>query len=391
MRIKHFELFAVDLPFRKPVWHAAHTRACSSSVFLKCVLEDNTVGFGECLPREYVTGENQETVFHSLETVILPALIGFNAMNFEEVVEFLRWCDGAPPREWNKGEASLLAAWCAVDLALLDSFGRAFNESISFGKIREKRRYSAVLPLEGGRHFLKNLLLMRLLNFKDVKIKVGDERDLERLVIVRRILGKSCELRVDANMAWSVPQALRNIPLLHKFKIVAVEQPLPADNLEGAKILEEEGVTVVADESFSDRNSLERLIEYKACSVVNIRISKCGGLIASLARAKEALKAGIDVQLGCQVGESSLLSAANVILLHSIERLRFAEGCFGRYLLKDDPACPYLRFGYGGHPPALPEGLGLRVAIDEAVLRKHTMRHSVVTANSSLRESLEFL
>jgi muconate cycloisomerase len=92
---------------------------------------------------------------------------------------------------------------------------------------------------------------------------------------------------------------------------------------------------------------------------VNARISKCGGLIATLARCREALDAGLDVQLGCQVGESSLLSSAQLLLASALLRVRWAEGCFGLHLLREDPGFPRLEIGFAGRPPARPGAWGL--------------------------------
>ena len=80
------------------------------------------------------------------------------------------------------------------------------------------------------------------------------------------------------------------------------------------------------------------------------------------------------LQVGCQVGESSLLSAAQLTLLQALAPLtpgvRYAEGCFGRHLLREDPASPLVQFGYGGRPPRRPAGPGLGVQIDQTMLER---------------------
>jgi L-Ala-D/L-Glu epimerase len=78
--------------------------------------------------------------------------------------------------------------------------------------------------------------------------------------------------------------------------------------------------------------------------------------------------------VGCQVGESSLLSAAHLTLLSALAPMRpgvrYAEGCFGRHLLREDPASPLVQFGFGGRPPSRPAGAGLGVRIDQAMLER---------------------
>jgi muconate cycloisomerase len=176
-------------------------------------------------------------------------------------------------------------------------------------------------------------------------------------------------------MAWDIGQALSVIRELRGLGIRSIEQPIAAADVAGlARLTAESGAGIMVDEGFTDRDSLRTLISHRACTAVNVRISKCGGLVAAAARAREALDAGLVLQVGCQVGESSLLSAAHVALLSALAGrhpgVRYAEGCFGTHLLREDPATPTVRFRFGGRAPRRPVGPGLGVTVDEAVLRR---------------------
>jgi hypothetical protein len=86
---------------------------------------------------------------------------------------------------------------------------------------------------------------------------------------------------------------------------------------------------------------------------------------------RSSLDAGLLLQVGCQVGESSLLSAAHLALpalAPLTPGVRYAEGCFGRHLVGEDPVSPLVQFGYGGRPPPRPPGAGLGVRIDHAMV-----------------------
>ena len=192
-------------------------------------------------------------------------------------------------------------------------------------------------------------------------------------------MGRKADIRVDTNMGWSVEEALRIMPEMAGLGIQSFEQPIDASDLAGlARLVRETGLGVMVDESLGDRESLVRLIEKKACTAINARISKCGGLVATRARCREALEAGLVVQIGCQVGESSLLSAAHLELVAQVPEVRYLEGCFGLHLLREDPVSPVVQFGWGGRPPAPAAGPGLGVKVDEAVLDRHTVRREVV-------------
>ena len=89
-KVLQLELMSVDLPFRRAFRHAAAARKSSESLFLKCVTEAGAVGFGESLPREYVTGETRDKAFALLERFVLPELIGIEFGSMKDVYEFLR-------------------------------------------------------------------------------------------------------------------------------------------------------------------------------------------------------------------------------------------------------------------------------------------------------------
>ncbi|MEN8128461.1 MAG: enolase C-terminal domain-like protein [Planctomycetota bacterium] len=378
-RIKSFTLYAVDLPFKKSFKHAAASRQTSDSIFIKCTTDTGITGFGECLPRSYVTGETRDNAFALLKNSILPKLIGKEFGTFAEVKQFLQSCDGKAPADWLDPDQPQTAAWCAVDIALLDTFGRVFNESVRLDDnttFPSSVRYSVVISSDAG---YKTLLFIRLAAISQVKIKVEKENSAESVRRTRKILGSKCDMRVDANMAWDVDEALKNMGILARLGIRSFEQPVAADNIDGLAVLvKKSGLDVMVDESLNDRASLENIIQKKACTEVNVRISKCGGLVAAYNRCRQALDSGLTIQIGCQVGESSLLSAAHLKLITAVRQVKYAEGCFGRLLLREDPATPVLQFGFRGKNPPVTTLPGLGVGMDEAILDRWMVKNTTI-------------
>ncbi len=381
-QITRFELFAVELPFRKPFKHAAAARTTSNSIFVKAVTDSGETGYGETLPRAYVTGETSASTFDLLAREILPRLLGRSFHGLQEVKNFLIRCDGNAPPEWLLAGRPQTAAWCAVDLVLLDTFGKVFHEPVRLdpaASMPPAFRYSPVISAGTGLEFLASLLKIRLFGFKQVKLKLGHDHDLQACRRARSILGGKYDIRVDANMAWDVEQALSRMADLSAYGVLSFEQPLAADDLTGlARLVKETKLAVMVDESLSDRASLTELIARKACTAVNVRIAKCGGLMAARARCQQASQAGLTVQLGCQTGESSLLSAAHLMLVEAVQQVTYAESCYGLFLLREDPGRPVLQFGYGGLPPKQPDGPGLGIRMDETILKRWTTRHLLV-------------
>lgn len=372
-RIVAYGLHPIELPFRFKFEHAASSRQSSESLFVEIVLDDHTVGWGEALPRPYVTGETRDGACEMLANEILPALLRCSFDSFDELLAFLRECDGQAPADWVSHDRPQSAAWCAVDLALLDAFGQRFGRS-PFGQqsMAPDFHYSGVLSSGGGWKHAAQLLAYRLLGFRALKLKIDATTTEADIARVRRLAGPGIGLRVDVNMGWNVDQALERMPGFARYGIRSFEQPLAAGDLAGAaRLVRETGLDVMADEDLHTADSLTRLIDARACTAINARISKCGGLIATLARCREARDAGLWVQIGCQVGESSLLSAAHLHLCGAFPEVRHAEGCFGNFLLEVDPVFPMLRMGRGGLPPALRSAAGLGIEVDRTCLARH--------------------
>ncbi|NBO93151.1 MAG: dipeptide epimerase, partial [Planctomycetia bacterium] len=84
-------------------------------------------------------------------------------------------------------------------------------------------------------------------------------------------------------------------------------------------------------------------------------------------------RAGLACQLGCQVGETAILSAAGRHFASSVADLRYVEGSYDAWLVREALAGTNLTFGRGGWAPALTGG-GLGIDIDPAALQRVTVR-----------------
>lgn len=167
-------------------------------------------------------------------------------------------------------------------------------------------------------------------SFPILKIKLGTEQD-ERILEVIRREAPTAIIRVDANMAWSVDEALSKLPMLAKYDVEFVEQPLAADDLEGLRKLKQAGVLpIIADESCVLPDDIDRLAGH--VDGINIKLSKCGGIRQGLEMIRRAREAGLRIMLGCMV-ESSLGIAAALQLGPLVDWLDLD----GHLLLAEDP------------------------------------------------------
>ena len=376
LRIRQVEVMTVVVPFRITFRHALAARSEGEAIFVRTVDAEGRAGFGESAPRSYVTGETIETVRETLHQILVPPLLGVSFSSFDEVEAALNHSLDSLPRNQH-------AAFCALELSLLDLAGKVFARSAGSvaGELESpEARYSGVISAGGVEEALGWCKKISALGLREVKVKVGLSADADREILkgARRILGDECSLRIDANCAWQPEEALRQLETYAPFRLDGVEQPLAADDIDGlAWLTKRSPVPVIVDESLASVGDGRLLIDKKACHLFNIRISKCGGLLGACRLRDMARQAGIGFMLGAQVGETAVLSAAGRHFATRSGGVRFCEGSFGRFLLEEDIGTEDLTFGPGGKTPAL-GGHGLGVVVNEDRLARMVTDRSTI-------------
>ena len=121
MQVVELTAHHVRIPLRRRIRHASHSRRETDNVLVRCVLEDGTEGFGEGVPREYVTGESIEFVLDLLRRTDFQAQLQ-PCGNFPQALSLAEDLRLAPITGDERGCGGN-AARCAVELALLDAFG----------------------------------------------------------------------------------------------------------------------------------------------------------------------------------------------------------------------------------------------------------------------------
>ena len=362
MRIVRISVFKFPVPFKVVFRHASASRDRAENLIVAAYANDGTVGYGEGCPRDYVTGETTASGLDSIRR------------HAESLVADV--ADLAGLRTWIVDHTDDIdrnpAAFCAVETALLDLFGRVsgkcIEELVEIPRPETAFKYSAVLGNAPHLAYLWQLRRYRRRGFDDFKVKLSgdarrDGRKLGALETTERV-------RVDANNLWPSPDdCIRHLARLPR-KVFAVEEPLAAGDLEGFRAVgEATDARIVLDESLVRIEQLDTLADPDRW-IVNIRVSKMGGILRSMAVARQASRLGVGIIVGCQVGETSLLTRAAMPVMQAAgDNLVAAEGAFGTYLLRRDLTTPCLMFGHGGRlgPDQVPggPGFGLTVSADQ--------------------------
>ena len=373
MWLKKIDLYLLQIQLCMPIKHYLADRTHSENLVVKVVTDSGEVGFGEGIARQYVTGEVMESSLRFLQDHLIPQLNGFHPSEPPDLIEAL----AELLSEDNRAQAP--AACCALELAILDAAGKTWSQSVAqmLGGGDQPLIYSAVIPMMSPPSFHRLLHLIRDMEMSFVKIKVGNERDTEVLSLAREILGHEVDLRVDANGAWSSEEAQKRIAAMMAYGISAVEQPVPKEDILGLKRLSEQvEIPIIADESLCLERDAENLASQDACQVFNLRLSKCGGILAANRLYEIGRKKAIAAQLGCQVGETGILSAAGRQLASS-RKLLYLEGSYSSYLLQDDIVNEPVEFGRGGVAQPL-AGHGLGVSVNEETLQRLAVMHEEI-------------
>lgn len=308
----------LDLTTRAPFGIARWTHSLYPRTFVRFD-QDGLSGRGEAAPNAFY-GETRGTV-----EAVLPELSAAlqDPWDWDGLAErmSLRFPHGHP------------SVRCALEMAALEWCALAAGQPVwrllglSPRPIPESSYTISLADLNAMREQTRDALAA---GYTILKVKLGTGRDVQILEALREE-APDARLRVDANAAWTRSAAKRMLGVLDAHGVELLEQPLPAEDLEGhAELRRLSPVPLVADESLHDLTVLPRLAG--AFDAVNLKLAKLGGPLQALRAARLARALGLNVMLGCMI-ESSLGIAAAVHLAGLADWVDLD----GALLLSNDP------------------------------------------------------
>ncbi|MHB1132409.1 MAG: mandelate racemase/muconate lactonizing enzyme family protein [Chloroflexota bacterium] len=271
---------------------AAHGTMDHEELITTKVYADGLVGHGYA----YTIGHGGRAIQSLIDHDLAPLLVGQDAAAVEDL-----WA-----RMWRLlhyvGRGGLPSfAIAALDVALWDL--RGLREGMSLyalggGTAREIKAYGSgvdlfkTLPelLAQTEGFLER-------GFPGVKVKVGrpePAEDEERVAAVRRLIGDRVDLLIDANMAWSVEEALARGRRLEPYNLFWFEEPTAPEDVPGhRRLVDELAVPIAAGEDLHSPYEYERYVAEGALEVLQIDPITNGGITASLKALALADAAGL--------------------------------------------------------------------------------------------------
>jgi L-Ala-D/L-Glu epimerase len=243
---------------------------------------DGAIGYGEAAPLPEYDGPDIELVLAALGSY-RQVLAAWDQQNGARLIEACRDVEDMP------------AALAALDMALWDRAGRradkpvaallsddhALTVPVNATLTATDRAGAAAQALDAVRE-----------GFSCLKVKVGIGDDAGRVAAVRAAAGPHVALRLDANGAWTVEEAVKSIDALSPAGLELVEEP--THGLKAVReVRERVAVRVSIDETAGEHGALGAGVADAVC----LKISRCGGIGGLIAAATLVRASGAEVYL----------------------------------------------------------------------------------------------
>lgn len=316
MRIKEIELIPLNIPQTYEThWANGRIRVAEHTI-IKIIAEDGTYGISEAVPRVGIYGETQQSICTVLEKTIIPALIGLDSMNTEQIWEKM---SETPYNFVAKG---------SIDVALHDLNGKLLRVPTAALLGGPYRREVPLCWVSGGSWFDRDYILdetKRIIDegYKAIKMKAGHyKEDIALAKAIRDMAPEGFQINMDPNQLYSREELIRAGNELRDV-IDAIEEPVPvwddAARREFTSRFPE--IAFLSDESTFTVPDTYRQMQVGAVRRLGIKIPRTGFTLSKklvhLAEVNDMpaqISTQAETDLGCAAGLQMAASSKQICL-----------------------------------------------------------------------------
>jgi o-succinylbenzoate synthase len=307
MKLENIELRRQYVPLKKPFKTALRTVENLESVIVKITADNGLVGWGEASATVVITGDSLDSIEAAIAKTIKPQLIGKNLLNYEEVFHIL-----------HQSMIGNSSAKAAVDMALYDLLAQKCGLPLYqfLGGYQNRLETDYTVSVNSPKEMGEDAFQYLQQGFTVLKIKVGKDSiqdDILRIKEIRDRVGGQVKIRLDANQAWQVKEAVASIRKMEDMglDIELVEQPVKAHDITGLKMVTDAVDTpIMADESvFSPIQAFE-IVKNRAADLINIKLMKSGGIYKAQIINHVAEEFGVECMVGSMIESRLAVTAA---------------------------------------------------------------------------------
>jgi L-alanine-DL-glutamate epimerase-like enolase superfamily enzyme len=277
-RIERIELRMVDLVPKVKRTDAIQSFVSQETPIVTITDSDGAKGTGY----SYTIGTGGSSVMRLLADHLAPRLIGRDADQIEAIWHELEFATHAT----TIGAITAIAL-AAIDTALWDL--RARKQGLPLWKLAGGAKDRCPLyTTEGGWLHIESAALVddalaaKAQGFRGSKVKIGKPsgaEDFARLSAVREAVGDEYEIMTDCNQGFTVDEAIRRAGRLRELDLAWIEEPLPADDIDGHVRLASSTATPIAvGESLYSIRHFREYMQRGACSIVQVDVGRIGGI-----------------------------------------------------------------------------------------------------------------
>jgi muconate cycloisomerase len=267
-------------------------------------------------------------------------------------------------------------AKCALESAFLDWLCKRSGESLSdllYGRRRDRVPLNGWVGIDDPEAMADDAAAWRDRGYTSLKMKLdGDpETDVERVAAVTDRVGDTVAVRADVNEGYDVDEAVRVARAIESYPVVHLEQPVPAENLDGLRAVNEATeTTIMADEAIKTERDAFEVLRRGAAGRIKVKALRMGGVLPT----RRVLDAAAVAGVSCVVGHGFGLSPATSV---EVALAATHDNVFGP-LESVGPlkmaAEPFSTLDVGDGSVAVPTGPGIGVDLDDDRLEEFLVR-----------------